>query len=395
MELPPETGLPQAAPLFSPELGRYLNPHEMADLQRQHEARWRARQAADEAERRQVEQEEAEAARVAEAERQAEIDAILQPLSQARMDELVAMRAANNSIVDSYAGATIEDDSEYRDAIEKITADQIEYWPVPSASDLGVNVDTLKPARGLLARFNAWLAREDAQLSAMIAGKVAHETRIKAPAKTEKAIDDLKAGDVLSYLAYFRSAGKDGSNKPQSAKREKLEGKLEQDRHAAEVAEAAMSILAVEIDLAVSRIRRMDRAIEDYIFEAILEYAGPVLSTRLTAAVDELRSVLTVMSGIAKIEIASMATDGPGFSRHVPSTFELKLPRFKLTGLPEDGFLIKLGGQSAATAATPWIELAARWKKDPQATPPAQLEEQFSEAYPRFDDTSTDDAEAA
>jgi hypothetical protein len=237
----------------------------------------------------------------------------------------------------------------------------------PGAEELGVDVAGLPPARARLARFIAWIERTRRELQDMTDGRARLLEEAGVPAVTEKKIRELVDNDTMGLVSWMRAGAKAPSEREiRKFERAQLEEKLKGDRHAAEVARAALDAIEVEIEGKRRQLTELEGRREDFAADAVLEHADAVGAAYLLK-VDELRDLLGRLNGLAVV-LRNYRRYRPSGG---PAETPIPLPSFGLPsfGAPRPGFTLKIdpSAEDMQAAARPWRELLKRWGTDAHA----------------------------
>ena len=307
-----------------------------------------------------LERERAEQALLVAKEIEAERERAGQPPSQDEIDELIQLRT--------------DDLVAFNDQIDSIGERLATAVPVPSAEELGVDVSAFPPARAALVVYSAHLRQVEAEAKGLEGAKAKYLRDIGAPAETERAIDQLIKRDRSNVLKQLLSMGTIVPADIHATHRQELEEKLPVEKHAREVAVSVLNTLEVQIGIASWRLTYMRRRQEGFVSDALIEHAGIELAAeyvRRVKAAEEIIGSLLALGDVARVSASNGMT---AYFHAVPDNLRVRLPLFRLAGLPDDVPLeIDCNRSMVGAAAEPWMQLAALWARSPTEDPPSPL----------------------
>jgi len=229
-----------------------------------------------------------------------------------------------------------------------------------------MNVDTagLPPQRARLARYQAWVARTKAELDALETGRARFLESVGAPAVTEEKIAALIESDRLGLVSWMRS-GAAGITPAQirSFERQKLEEALDGDRHASEVAKAALDDVEREIRERRQQAEALEQRRDAFANDAVIEVVEAI-GAQYRRQAEEMHETLTQLLG------ANAAIGTLGYMESLPKGVKVRLPTFKLSSLGAwRDFGIEVDRREIQIASGPWRQLARLWAEDARAAP--------------------------
>lgn len=246
--------------------------------------------------------------------------------------------------------------------IEKIKDDARDAKP-PSAEELGIDVEGLTPGREALARYQAWLARERAELAELEERHNEYLRQMAIPLLTQKERDDLIAADKSGFMAWARNGSKpDEEPEVHTFQVEDLRNKLAHDKHKAEVAAATLEGLHKEIEDKKLRLEIVEKKRGKYEAGALESEQEP-LKAELHTLAARMKVVLLQSKGL------EVAISAAGSTENNTQPLTHLLPAIGPSGHyvddSKDPNRIHITRAEIEAAAKPWRVLRGKIADDP------------------------------
>jgi hypothetical protein len=208
----------------------------------------------------------------------------------------------------------------------------------------GLKVDTrgLLPQHSRLVRFEAWQLDLKTKLEKLQAGRQAYLESLGVPARTEARITEIVEADKTGLLEAMRSGGAFAAPKLRNVERAQLEAKLSSDPHEAELAVSALADAEREIEVLQKQIEVLAGRRQQFVHDALLEYAGAEgVGPGYAAAVEQVQDRMAELLGLAHVVGGHR---GYFRSHRDEIAADVAMPKFNLPGIPGYiGETIKLG----------------------------------------------------
>ena len=241
-----------------------------------------------------------------------------------------------------------------RDHEEQVCAD-LEGEPPTESLGSWVGRGNVAPHRMMLARFVAWRESEVAKLAALEKARAKLVNVIEAPSQTQLRIGDMIKSGASRLLAAV-TGNTDDALDDDAISRRVLDKRLSAQRHLADAAREAISIVDSKIAVAQIRVARLREREAEFLQPAIIEYADAVFAGIYLVKAAELKKALLPLLGLHK---------HLGYDSRVSLPSIAELPT--LAAAPSDTFSVR----PSTAAAGLWSALAKAWAENPFAEPPS------------------------
>jgi hypothetical protein len=229
------------------------------------------------------------------------------------------------------------------------------YYDGPIPADF-VAPSGLPPKRAELHRFIEWHRRTVAELEHL---EEVHHRAVEAlggEIVTKKKIDALIEADVAEVLKFALGGETVTSKKLRAFERHQLEQKLQDDKHAAEVASTTLQEIDREIDIKAVGLKFLENRTDGFVKAALREVGHQSdLVDRYRETIDRLRALVTVMAGLTWY-----AGGGDGYR-------ELQFQKWGFPELADENLTIGFDESGLNAAAAPWRQLACKLSNNPTA----------------------------
>jgi hypothetical protein len=229
---------------------------------------------------------------------------------------------------------------------------------------------SLPPQRAALVENRTALAAAEAAHAAAVAHRDELDLMINGPRLTEQQIREQVLADKDALQEWVRSGAIKAGRKPEIsfAKRIGLEQTLEGQRHAAELAAAAMSDAEADVERTASTVTELRGKIADIERGVVMEVANEIGQHYLDL-IDKAVTAWTTLKAL-DLHLTQFGLPGIGVIRG-----DLSVPVCSLPCMPRHAFgdnaSIEINEEAAAHLVPRWAELAKVLADDPTADPKA------------------------
>jgi hypothetical protein len=253
--------------------------------------------------------------------------------------------------------------------LDEVYLELVEAEP-PAASELGIDVSDLLPARAVLVRFSAWVSRLSSELSDLESQRVAYLKAMGVPAQMEAEIKALEEADRSGFLAW-RKRGSPVMDRPavRAFEREQLLEKLKADEWQAKVAIGELDRCEQEIAEKQKTIETIGGRRDGFVKAVAVEAAAPIALEveRLTRAIEAEYAKLLGLSQVVGGDIYKSTQGG----------IDIDLPKFSVPRIPGEAVKwneqpgVRLKAKDGSQAAGYWRSAMAMLADNPRAELPA------------------------